>query len=78
MIHVIHDFWMGLGSPSWISGTNVALFLSLAKYIYSKIKYVKSLEQDIEFLKIKLENLDRLLNTRLDDHIKDNIDRVNE
>jgi hypothetical protein len=64
----LHDIWVVIGSPSWISGVLLPGAIGLlAKYVISRVGAFYELENQMKLLKLQLENLDRLLSQRIDD-----------
>jgi hypothetical protein len=66
-VEFLTTMWEALGEPSKISGATITGLLVLYKYMRSKLSEINSLDQKIANLEIKLNDLDRLLSTRIDD-----------
>lgn len=78
LLNIIKSIWHALGSPSIISGFLIAAISALARYTKGKLKKLDDLEKNIKslkedtnkeniLLKDKIESLDRLLSSRIDD-----------
>lgn len=80
-MEILHKLWVDLGSPSWISAANLALFFKCLCYLVKHFKRINKLENELEgkleLLNEKFKSLDKLINTRIND-LKDCINNIKE
>lgn len=64
----LQNLYQAIGAPSWISGVLLPSAIAfLAKYTKAKLSKIEEMSDDLAVLKQKLNDMERYINTRIDD-----------